>query len=292
VHPQPADGLAPDSPVLVDGRRVGVRRFGSVGGWPIVWCHGGLSSALDAKFFDAAGRRCGADIIAIDRPGIGRSDAWDMSSIAHWPQMVEQVAGLLGLDDFAVAGWSAGGPYALACAAAMPHRVRAVATLAGMAPLECARHVFELRLWADLLLIPAARWSSRAAAVLLWLGRRVPDCYLAWEIRRTAGSRDRAALHEWPLQWIIAAHREATVGGVRGTAEDYRRFGGAWGFELGAVGQTVTAWQGEQDILLPMNHARRLATALPSSTLRVVASSGHYLPAVIADVVLDDLAPR
>jgi pimeloyl-ACP methyl ester carboxylesterase len=263
-----------------------------VGGWPIVWCHGGLSSALDAKFFDAAGRRCGADIIAIDRPGIGRSDAWDMSSIAHWPQMVEQVAGLLGLDDFAVAGWSAGGPYALACAAAMPHRVRAVATLAGMAPLECARHVFELRLWADLLLIPAARWSSRAAAVLLWLGRRVPDCYLAWEIRRTAGSRDRAALHEWPLQWIIAAHREATVGGVRGTAEDYRRFGGAWGFELGAVGQTVTAWQGEQDILLPMNHARRLATALPSSTLRVVASSGHYLPAVIADVVLDDLAPR
>ena len=108
MHPQPADGLAPDSPVLVDGHRVGARRFGSVGGWPIVWCHGGLSSVLDAKFFDAAGRRCGADIIAIDRPGIGRSDAWDMSSIAHWPQMVEQVADLLDLDDFAVAGWSAG----------------------------------------------------------------------------------------------------------------------------------------------------------------------------------------
>ncbi|HXO51175.1 MAG TPA: hypothetical protein VN888_09125 [Mycobacterium sp.] len=143
-----------------------------------------------------------------------------------------------------------------------------------------------MRLWADLLLIPAARWSSRAAAVLLRLGRWVPDCYLAWEVRRTAGSRDRAALQERPLQWIIAAHREATVGGVRGTAEDYRRFGGAWGFELGAVGQTVTVWQGVQDILLPMNHARRLATALPSSTLRVVASSGHYLPAVIADVVL------
>src|ERR1700730_15977252 len=99
---------------------------------------------------------------------IGRESgaAWDMSSIAHWPQMVEQVADLLDLDDFAVAGLSAGGPYALACAAAMPHRVRAVATLAGMAPLECARHVFELRLWGDLSLIPAARWSSRAAAVL------------------------------------------------------------------------------------------------------------------------------
>jgi pimeloyl-ACP methyl ester carboxylesterase len=212
--------------VLVDGHRVGVRRFGSVGGWPLVWCHGGLSSALDAKLLDAAGRRCGADIIAIDRPGIGRSDAGDLPSIAHWPQMVEQVADSLGLDDFAVAGWSAGGPYALACAATMPHRVRTVATLAGMAPLESTRQLFELRLWADLVLIPAARWSLRAAAALLWLGRRVPDRYLGWEVRRTAGSRDRAALHEQPLQWVIAAYREATVGGVRGTAEDYRRFGG------------------------------------------------------------------
>src|ERR1700730_9141159 len=67
-----ADAMVPDSPVLVEGHRMGVRRFGSVGGWPLVWCHGGLSSALDAKFFDAAGPRCGADIVAIDRPGIGR----------------------------------------------------------------------------------------------------------------------------------------------------------------------------------------------------------------------------
>lgn len=194
-----------------------------------------------------------------------------------------------GLEDFAVAGWSAGGPYALACAAMMPRRVRAVATLAGMAPLECARHVREVGLWADRVLIPTAQWSPRAAAVLLWLGRWAPDGYLEWEVRRTAGSRDRAALNDQPLRWVIAAVREATAGG---TAQDYQCFGGAWGFDLGAVHQSVTMWQGEQDILLPMKHARRLATALPNSTLKVVASSGHYLPAIIADVVLDDLAPR
>lgn len=284
--------MTPASSVLVDGHRVGVQRFGSIGGWPLVWCHGGLSSALDAKFFDAAGQRCGADVIAIDRPGIGRSDRWDLPTIAYWPQLVGDVANSLGLEDFAVAGWSAGGPYALACAAAMPHRVRAVATLAGMAPLECTRQVFELKLWADRVLIPAARWSLRAAAALLWLGRAVPDRYLAWEIRRTAGSRDRAALNGQALGWVIAACREATIGGARGTAEDYRRFGSAWGFELGAVRQPVTVWQGEQDVLLPMTHARRLATALPNNTLNVVAASGHYLPAIIADDVLDDLTPR
>jgi hypothetical protein len=41
-----------------------------------------------------------------------------------------------------------------------------------------------------------------------------------------------------------------------------------------------------------MNHARRLATALPNSTLKVVAATGHYLHAVIADAVLDELTPR
>ncbi len=287
---RPADGEVPDSLELLNGHRVGVWRFGSVGGWPLVWCHGGLSCGQDAKLLDVAGRRCGADIFAIDRPGIGRSDAWGVASIAQWPQTVEQVADQLRLGEFAVAGWSAGGPYALACAAAMPQRVRAAATLAGMAPLEHARDVVELGLWADVLLIPAARWWPRAAAGLLRLARHVPDRFLAWQILWSAGNRDRAAL-ERTHRWLLASLREATKGGVSGTVDDYRRFGGSWGFDLGRVRRLVTVWQGEQDTLIPMNHARRLANALPSSALRVVPSTGHYLPAVIADVVLEDLAP-
>lgn len=205
--------MTPASSVLVDGHRVGIQRFGSVGGWPLVWCHGGLSSALDGKFFDAAGQQCGADVLAIDRPGIGRSDRWDLPTIAYWPQLVEEVANSLGLEDFAVAGWSAGGPYALACAAAMPHRVRAVATLAGMAPLECTRHVFELKLWADRVLIPAARWSPRAAAALVWLGRWAPDRYLA----------DTTSPRSSPTSCSTTSRR-----GSRSTTAHWARSHGAW----------------------------------------------------------------
>lgn len=110
--------------MLVDGRRVGVWRFGRIGGWPLVWCHGGLSCGLEARYLDEAGRECGADIIATDRPGIGRSATWTMAAIAEWPQTVAQVVDTLHIGEFAVAGWSAGGPHALACAAIMPTRVR------------------------------------------------------------------------------------------------------------------------------------------------------------------------
>lgn len=281
--------------MVVEGRRVGVSRFGSPGGWPVVWCHGGLSCRLDGRLLDTAARRCGAEIIAIDRPGIGASDAYALSSIARWAEQVEHVADQLHIGEFAVAGWSAGGPYALACAAAIPERVRGVATLAGMAPLENLRHVAQLGFLADVLLIPTARRSPQAAAALLrltrWLVRRSPDRYLAWEILGTAGSRDRAALRQGPLEWVMTAVREAMLSGVRGTAEDYRRFSLGWGFDLHRVRHAVTVWQGEQDRLLPMSHARRLARALPGSTLKVVPSTGHYLPAVIADTVLESLAP-
>ncbi|MCV6971381.1 hypothetical protein AWB93_16490 [Mycobacterium bohemicum] len=108
---------------------------------------------MDATVMDEAARSCGAEIIAIDRPGIGRSDLWSMASVGQWGHTVAQVADLLLLDDFAVAGWSGGGPFALACAAAMPGRVRVVATIDGMAPLERLRNVFEIGFLPDELLI-------------------------------------------------------------------------------------------------------------------------------------------
>ena len=167
--------MAPASTVPVDGHQVGVHRFGKLGGWPVVWCHGGLSSALDATFFDAAGRQHGAEVIAIDRPGIGRSDYRHLPDIGRWAELVETVADSLGLGRFAVSGWSAGGPYALACAALMPERVRAVATLAGMAPLDHINQAFELGLWADRVLIPAAQVSPHVAAALVRVSRAAPD---------------------------------------------------------------------------------------------------------------------
>ena len=40
----------------------------------------------------------------------------------------------LGADSFVTAGWSGGGPHALACAAALPGRCLAAASIAGVAP--------------------------------------------------------------------------------------------------------------------------------------------------------------
>ena len=49
---------------------------------------------------------------------------------------VAAVADALGIDQFAVVGHSGGGPHALACGALLPQRVRAVVSIAGLAPFD------------------------------------------------------------------------------------------------------------------------------------------------------------
>src|SRR5439155_6792030 len=58
-----------------------------------------------------------------------------------WARDVEALAGALGLDRFAVLGWSMGGPSALAAAAALPECVSACGVAAGFAPFAGAEGV-------------------------------------------------------------------------------------------------------------------------------------------------------
>jgi pimeloyl-ACP methyl ester carboxylesterase len=179
----------------------------------------------------------------------------------------------------------------LACAAKLSTRVRGVATLAGMAPLERARHVMELEMLADILLIAGARSVPAVAAIGLSMARLASPRVLRWQIRRTmvVGECGAAGCIE---PWTLDAHREALGRGIRGTMEDYRRFGVRWGFPLELIKQPVTVWQGELDTLVPLNHAQRLAELLPAGRLRTVPAVGHHLPAVAGDAVLEDLASQ
>ena len=85
--------------------------------------------------------------------------------------------------------------------------------------------------------------------------------------------------------------REATRRTVSGMVDEYRRYWGPRGFDIGEVGQPVTIWQGQHDTLVPVSHALRLTSLLPNGNLRVVLCTGHMIPLTIPGEILDDLAP-
>ena len=58
---------------LSDGRTLGYSDLGDPAGFPVVYCHGGLSSRVDAGSADSPARAAGIRLLAPDRPGIGLS---------------------------------------------------------------------------------------------------------------------------------------------------------------------------------------------------------------------------
>jgi pimeloyl-ACP methyl ester carboxylesterase len=93
-----------------------------VHGPPVFFFHGSPLSrlrCLDEEATEAAG----VHLVTIDRPGFGGSDLQPGRRLEDWPLDVAELADALGLEHFAVAGYSAGGPYAIACAALLGARV-------------------------------------------------------------------------------------------------------------------------------------------------------------------------
>lgn len=121
-----------------DGRLVGFSDFGVPGGTPVLWCHGGPGSRLEAEQAGAAGTPIKLRIIGVDRPGYGLSTPRPGRTIADWVEDGLEVADALGVDQILTAGMSTGAAYALALAAMAPQRVTGVVVGCGMTDMRHA----------------------------------------------------------------------------------------------------------------------------------------------------------
>ena len=147
------------SVTLPDGRELAYEVYGDPAGDPVLSFHGGLSSRLDAAPAHQAALDLGVRLISPDRPGIGRSTFQPGRRLLDWPADVAALTEALGIDRFAVMGWSCGGPYAAACGARMSDRVTAVGLLSSAVPFE---------------LVGTTKGLARDDRLLLFLVRSAP----------------------------------------------------------------------------------------------------------------------
>ena len=119
------------SPMLLhDGRRIDYLEVGTSSGFPIFHFHGNGTSALGVLIVKREAETACVRLIGLSRPGIAGSDAKAGYQLLDWPDDVTEVADQLGIERFAVSGLSGGGPYALACAYKIPHRLTSCGLIA------------------------------------------------------------------------------------------------------------------------------------------------------------------
>jgi pimeloyl-ACP methyl ester carboxylesterase len=252
---------------------------GKSDGPPIFHFHGNGTSRLEVLIV-ASAERCGVRLIGLDRPGIGRSDAKRGYQLLDWPNDVVEVADQLGIERFAVEGLSGGGPFALACAYKIPHRLTGCALIAPAtgpfigkaAPLSLRTAVWMLThlpwlVQALVRLATALRGSDEASIekALLRNGARL-------------GAADHALLEIPEIRKALAhAIAESYRQGADANTKDGMIFTRAWGFRPEEITfEKLFLWQGEQDRVMPVAATRLLAQALPQCAATFYPDEGHF----------------
>lgn len=249
---------------------------------------------MDIAFADETARARSVWILALARPGIGESDRSPASGrrVADWAADVDAACGLLGVERAAALGWSAGGPFALACAAALGGpggRVVRAATVGGMAPLVDPLSARQLGLKLDRILFPLAPRRPGVASLIVRASALTPARLVHSSLARSLPPEDRAVVAPMAPADVAAWMKEATRRGPHGVVDDYAVLAGDWGFALSDVAVPVTVFQGAADTLLPRSHSEALAAQLPTGRLEVVEGAGHFLLHPQLDRVLDAL---
>lgn len=289
----PAGEPNPSAVRLPDGRSLSYYDLGDPHGRPVLLLHGTPQAAIGWAFADGPARELGVRALAPDRPGIGRSSPQPGRALTGYPADLIALADALGLERFAVLGWSAGGPYALACGALIPDRLTAVGCVAGACPLDWPgvlddlnandRRIVQLSRRAPAVARAALAASALAARHGPWLTTRWSRRQLS-PSERAEAERNRDVLAD--LGWFLDAFRQGTAG----VAEDYRVYSDPWGIDLSDVRTRTLLWNGDDDSLVPLRHAQLLAERIPGATLEVVHGAGHLLPYDRIGALLSELA--
>jgi pimeloyl-ACP methyl ester carboxylesterase len=293
-----------------DGRVIEFLVAGPADGLPLVLHEGTpVGLVLYPPTVQAAANR-GLRVVLAARPGYEGSTPRPGRRVVDVAEDTAAVLDELGADTFVTAGWSGGGPHALACAAALPSRCLAAASIAGVAPYPAdgldwlagmgpenvAEFGAALRGEAEL----TAFLEREAASLSTVTGEGVAKALGGLVIEA-----DRAVLTGEFAEYVAAGLRAATSSGVDGWRDDDLAFTRDWGFSLGwappppaqaaqapqaAQAAPVAVWQGDQDQMVPFAHGQWLAAHITGARVHLMPGEGHLSMTVSAfDRILDDL---
>jgi pimeloyl-ACP methyl ester carboxylesterase len=273
---------------VAEDRELGWAEFGHPDGDVVLWFHGTPGACLQVPptVHDVALQR-GFRVIAVERPGTGRSTNHRYERIADFGPDVEALVDQLGVQRFAVVGLSGGGPYTLSVARHLPDRVVVGTLLGGIGPVRGPDAVLSytrlLRFLApplEVLRTPVGSAVGSLVRLATPVADPVFDLYA-----RLLGFADRDVLGH-PQFKAMFLHDLITADGLRASAHDLALFARHWGFHLDEVTVPVVVWHGLSDVIVPPSHGHHQAARLPRGELRVRPGEGHFAGfAEVADVL-------
>jgi pimeloyl-ACP methyl ester carboxylesterase len=265
----------------------------------LVFHHGQPGAAfLDPRWVGAA---AGQEwpLVMLSRPGYGLSHRRAGRSVSDVAGDVAAVLDHLGVEHFVTAGWSGGGPHALAGAALLPDRCLAAATIAGVAPYA---GVGDLE-WTEGMGAENVEEFEAVIAGDPHAEGRIRDlCLQLADIRAEQlidalggllSAPDKQILSGEFGEYVAAWCRLAAANGYHGYWDDGQAFVCPWGFDLAAITVPVRVWWTDLDLMVPPSHGEWLATHVAGARPAYVGGEGHlsllarYAEEIVAGLAAD-----
>lgn len=282
---------------LRNGKEIAYCEYGDLSGKAVFYFHGTPGSRYEALHAHQAGVMFGQRIIALDRPGIGRSEYSPARSLLDWPQTVLEVAQTLGIERFGVIGVSGGGAYALACAARISANLDFAVAMGSWAPVS-----EEPQLWK--MMAPLDSFFGKLSRSMPWVFY-IPFSFLGYaakwlspqafikSLESSLAEDDKKLLGDRVFAEFLAEDtKEAFRQGVRGPADDAILLYRNWGFRMEEIEMDVHLFHGREDKFAPYPFAEYLNRAIPDSELHDYPGRGHlFLIQMFEDVfkVVNDI---
>jgi pimeloyl-ACP methyl ester carboxylesterase len=263
-----------------DNRMLAVHEAGDPQGFPVLFHHGTPSAGLPYGPHAALAREQGIRLIGYDRPGYGDSTRARDRRVEACVADVREIADALALDTFATWGISGGGPHALACAALFDDRLKAVASLASVAPYDAEGLEWLEGMGEDnhvefgAVLEGEEALRAYCEPVTAEMLSAKPE-ELVQVLDSLLGPEDKAVLTGRFAEYMLECDHHGLARGVDGWVDDDVAFAKPWGFSVEAISRPVLLLHGDDDRFVPVSHGHWLAARIPNVEARIDATDGH-----------------
>ena len=271
-----------------------MRVSGPAGAFPLVFHHGTPGAATPIRAIERAAHARGLRLVTTSRPGYGDSTRQPGRDVVDVVADTAAVLAAIGAERCLIAGWSGGGPHALACAARLG-TAAAVLVIAGVAPYPAAGLDWMAGMGEENVaeFSAALGGEGELRRYLLPVGehlKQITADQIVAALETLLPDVDRAVLTGEFGEDMAASLREAIRQGVEGWLDDDLAFTRPWGFALEEISVPTMIWQGSADLMVPFSHGQWLASRLPGAAAHLEEGQGHLSVGVGAlDRMLDEL---
>lgn len=264
---------------LPDGRILSYSDIGTGENGTWIHCHGIPGSRYELSHLNDDLCATGLRIIVADRPGYGDSTPSPDYDFAQHTSDLCQLADHLGLERFAVSGFSGGGVFALGTANYLATRIERLVIVATPAvplmenPFEQASEL-TANSWRAALENPdtlagdlealTGSINALSEALLGSVGKSDRRYLTSERVYPVFMASLRTALEQGPTTAAAALARDTAL-----TVND-------WGIETLPQGLPVRLLHGTEDQLIHLPHHTALANDLPYPDCRIISDTGHY----------------